>query len=157
VRGSIRRFRAAITFTVLAALPPGAAAQVARVAVLGGNPPSEAGAVLRQAFVDALRERGWEEGRKLEILRRSAEGDAKRYPQFAAELVALRPDVIVAESTQGTRAVREKTDAIPIVMFNVADPIASGFIAGLAAISPACRPRAATYGANSCNCSTRFD
>src|SRR5262249_31791913 len=92
----------------------------------------ETGAALRQAFLAALRERGWEVGRNLEILTRWTEGRAERYPQLAAELVALRPDVIVAGGTQGTRAVREQTDAIPIVMLDVADPIPSGFIASLA-------------------------
>ena len=134
MRGSIHGFLAAIVFTVLAALPLGVAAQsrVARVAILGMEAQTEAGTALRQTFLDALRERGWEEGRNLEIMQRWAEGRAERYLPLAAELVALRPDVIVVQSTQGTRAVREKTDAIPIVMLDVADPIASGFIASLA-------------------------
>jgi putative ABC transport system substrate-binding protein len=131
--GSIRRFLAAIVLMIIAVLPSGATAQppVARIAILGMEAQTEAGVALRQAFLDALRERGWEEGRNLEILQRWAEGRAERYPQLAAELVALRPDVIVVQSTQGTRAVRGQTDAIPIVMLDVADPIASGFIAGL--------------------------
>jgi putative ABC transport system substrate-binding protein len=123
---------AAIVFIVLASLPPGAAAEsrIARIAVLGIEPTSSA--MLRQALVDALRDRGWEEGRNLEILWRWTEGRAERFPQLAAELVALQPDVIYAQTTQGTQAVREKTDVIPIVMSNVADPIASGFVGSLA-------------------------
>src|SRR5215467_6714268 len=105
--GFIGRSLTAIVFMVLAVLPSGATAQppVGRVAMLGFEPTSETGAALRQAFLAALRERGWEVGRNLEILTRWTEGRAERYPQLAAELVALRPDVIVAGGTQGTRAV----------------------------------------------------
>jgi putative tryptophan/tyrosine transport system substrate-binding protein len=122
----------AITFLLLAAFPPLCAAQsaVAHVAVLGDS-PSGPGSNWR-AFVDALRERGWVEGRNLAFDVRSTEGRAERYPELAAELVALRPDLIIAETSQETQAVIQKTDTIPIVMSGVADPVASRFVASLA-------------------------
>ena len=124
----------AIALLFLAAFPLFSVAQspVARVAVLEGAPPSTPGASDSPAFVDALRERGWVEGRNIELHRRWAEGRAERYPQLAAELVALRPDLIIAASSQATQAVHEKTETIPIVMVGVADPVASRFVASLA-------------------------
>jgi putative ABC transport system substrate-binding protein len=98
---------------------------VARVAVLDPT----AG---WQAFVDALRERGWAEGRNLAFDVRSTEGRAERYRELAGELVALQPDLIIASSSQAIQAVREKTDTIPIVMVGPADPVGSGFVASLA-------------------------
>lgn len=100
---------------------------VARVAVL--DPAALSG---WQACVDALRERGWVEGRNLAFELRSTEGRPERFRELAAELVALRPDVIIAVSSQSTQAARESTDSIPIVMIGVADPIGSGFVTNLA-------------------------
>jgi ABC-type uncharacterized transport system substrate-binding protein len=124
----MRKRFVAIAFLLLAAFPPPSAAPspVAHVAAL--NP---AAGPDWQAFVDALRERGWVEGRNLVFELRSALR-AERYPEIAAELVALRPDLIIANSSQATQAVREKTDTIPIVMIGVAEPIASRFAASLA-------------------------
>src|SRR5438309_450290 len=125
----MRTLLVAIVSLLLVAFPPPSAAQstVARVAAL-----DPLAGPAWQAFIDVLRERGWVEGRNLAFELRSAEGRAERYPEFAAELIALRPDLIIANSTQATQAVREKTDTIPIVMIGVADPIASRFVASLA-------------------------
>jgi putative tryptophan/tyrosine transport system substrate-binding protein len=124
----MRKRFVAIAFLLLAAFPPPSAAQspVAHVAAL--NP---AAGPDWQAFVDALRERGWVEGRNLVFELRSALR-AERYPEVAAELVAPRPDLIIANSSQATEALCQKTDTIPIVMIGVADPIGSGFVASLA-------------------------
>jgi putative ABC transport system substrate-binding protein len=100
---------------------------VARVAVL--DPAAVSG---WQACVDALRERGWVDGRNLAFELRSTEGRLERFQELATELVALRPDVIIAVSSQSTQALRERTGSIPIVMVGVADPIGSGFVASLA-------------------------
>ncbi|PWT87300.1 MAG: ABC transporter substrate-binding protein [Proteobacteria bacterium] len=77
-----------------------------------------------------LRRLGWEEGRNIRIDHRSA-SDATRMQQFATELVALRPDVIIAQNTATTASMLQQTRAIPIVFVAVTDPIGSGFIASL--------------------------
>ena len=108
------------------------ASRVARVAVLHGAPPGSAENVpLWAALIDALRRCGWVEGRNLEIHRRWTEGRGDRYSPLGAELVALRPDLIVAANSQATFALQHLTDTIPIVMVNVADPVRDGFVASL--------------------------
>jgi putative tryptophan/tyrosine transport system substrate-binding protein len=84
-----------------------------------------------RAFTDALGERGWVEGRNIAFDIRETEGRPE-FQQFAAELVALQPDLIIGVSTQGTQAARQRTDTIPIVMCSVGDPVAAGFVASLA-------------------------
>jgi putative ABC transport system substrate-binding protein len=83
-----------------------------------------------QPLLDGLRERGWEPG-DFVLEARWAEGRAERFPQFAAELVALGVDVIVASTPPSVRAAQQATRTIPIIMFAVADPVQAGFIASL--------------------------
>ncbi len=85
------------------------------------------------AFLDALRRLGYQEGGNLRILLRSADGKLDRLPALAAELVAARPDVIVAINTPGARAAIQATKQIPIVITATGDPVASGFVPNLAA------------------------
>ena len=85
----------------------------------------------RDAFLQGLRQRGWE-GKKLIIEERAAEGRAERLAEHAAELVASQVDVAVGTDSQAIQALKEKTSTIPIVMVGAADPIGSGFIASLA-------------------------
>jgi putative ABC transport system substrate-binding protein len=80
----------------------------------------------------ALRELGYVEGRNIIIERRYAEGRAERLPDLAAELVRLKPDVIVATATAATQAAKNATKTIPIVMVAVLDPVGTGLIASLA-------------------------
>ncbi|MGB9648271.1 MAG: ABC transporter substrate binding protein [Stellaceae bacterium] len=84
------------------------------------------------AFVEVLRERGWDEGRNITFHLRAAEGSEERYQQLAAELVGLRPAVIIAANSQATQAARQLTNTIPIVMIGPSDPLGAGFIASLA-------------------------
>ena len=84
------------------------------------------------AFRQGMREHGYVEGKDLVIEWRSAEGDAKRLTVLAAELVRLKPDVIVAGGTPATLAAQKSTATLPIVMAGVADPVGSGFIKSLA-------------------------
>jgi putative tryptophan/tyrosine transport system substrate-binding protein len=85
-----------------------------------------------QTLVDSLRELGWEEGRNLVLESRFSGPDPARYHDLAAELVALKVDVIVAGNSQSTEAARRKTTTIPIVMLNITDPVTLGFVASLA-------------------------
>ncbi len=88
-----------------------------------------------QARVNALREGllalGWTEGRNLKIDYRWGAGSIDRARAGAAELVALKPDVIFAAPTSSLEAVRSETHTIPIVFAQVADPIKEGFVARL--------------------------
>ena len=85
-----------------------------------------------EAFRQGLRELGYVDGRNIVIEYRSAEGKVDRLPALAAELARLKVDVIVTGGRTATRAVKEATVAIPIVMGQDPDPVGNGFIASLA-------------------------
>ena len=85
-----------------------------------------------EAFHQGLRELGYVEGKNIVIEWRSTEGKADRQPGLAAELVRLKVDVIVTDGPAATRAAKEATVAIPIVMAFDIDPVGSGFVATLA-------------------------
>jgi len=112
-------------------MPSGAQTHIARVAVLTPY-PNQSAASLWRTFTDALGERGWVEGRNIAVDIRETGGRPELFQRFAAELVALRPDLIIGVSTQGTQAARQQTDTIPIVMCSVGDPVAAGLVASLA-------------------------
>jgi putative tryptophan/tyrosine transport system substrate-binding protein len=78
-----------------------------------------------------LGELGWTEGRNIHFEYRWAGGDAARAKAYAAELVSVAPDVIVANSTLCLKAVRNETNTIPIVFVGVGDPIGQGFVSSL--------------------------
>jgi ABC-type uncharacterized transport system substrate-binding protein len=78
-----------------------------------------------------LEKLGWVEGRNVRIDYRFAPAGA-RAEMLAKELVALRPDVILSNASPATAALQRETSVIPIVFTGVADPIGSGFVAGLA-------------------------
>jgi putative tryptophan/tyrosine transport system substrate-binding protein len=105
--------------------------RVRRIGVLMGFPESDPEAQLRvAAFREGLQKLGWTEGRNIRIDTRWAALEAQAMQRFAKELVGLRPDVILAHTTPATLAVHQETRTIPIVFVQVADPIASGFVAG---------------------------
>ena len=83
------------------------------------------------AFTQSLAESGWTDGRNLRIEVRWGGGDVNRTRTFAKELVALQPDVILAQGTPGTAALQRETRTIPVVFVVVADPVGPGFVAGL--------------------------
>ncbi|MGH7771671.1 MAG: ABC transporter substrate-binding protein [Candidatus Binatia bacterium] len=85
-----------------------------------------------EAFRQGLRELGYVEGKNIVIEWRSAEGKADRLPALAAELVRLKVDVIITAGPPATRAVKEATSTIPIVMTFDDDPVGNGFVASLA-------------------------
>jgi putative tryptophan/tyrosine transport system substrate-binding protein len=84
------------------------------------------------AFVQGLQEFGWSAGRNVRIDYRWALGDAERLHRYAAELVALAPDVILAGGTPAVMALQQATRALPIVFANVNDPVGLGYVASLA-------------------------
>ena len=105
------------------AQPPG---KIQRVAVLGNenNPPWE-------GFRRGLRELGYVDGQNVTIEWRWSEGKPDRFPVLAAEVVALKPDVIVASGTQAIRAAKRATSAIPIVMTTSSYPDKIGLVDSL--------------------------
>jgi putative ABC transport system substrate-binding protein len=106
-------------------------AKVYRIGVLDMTPP-DLNSPNQMAFYEELRQRGYVEGQNLVVERRNAAGQADQLPALARELVALRPDLIVASSPQPNRAVKDATSTIPIVMVAVADPVRAGLVASLA-------------------------
>ena len=106
------------------------AARFARIGFLAGN---LAGAPhLVAAFRQGLQDLGYVEGRNIVIEFRDAKGEAERLPALAAELVALKVDVILAAGTQHVLAAQRATKTIPIVFADVADPVSRGFVTSLA-------------------------
>ena len=85
-----------------------------------------------EAFRQGLRELGYVEGKNIVIEYRYAEEKPARLPALAAELVRLKVDVIVTGGGQITRAAKNATNTIPIVMAQDSDPVANGFVASLA-------------------------
>jgi len=81
-----------------------------------------------EAFVQGLQEAGWAVGRNVEIDTRWAAGDAGLFRKYAAELVALEPDVLLAPSTPAVKALEQASRAVPIVFVGISDPIGSGFV-----------------------------
>jgi putative ABC transport system substrate-binding protein len=83
------------------------------------------------AFIQALADLGWTDGRNVRMDFRWAGGDFNRIQALAQELVGLQPDVIVASSTPTTVALQRETRTIPTVFAGVGDPVASGIVARL--------------------------
>src|ERR1043166_713028 len=85
-----------------------------------------------EAFQRGLRELGYVEGKNILVEQRYADGKLERLPALAAELVAFKVDVLVSGAAAPTRALKEASNTIPIVMAQDNDPVANGFIASLA-------------------------
>jgi ABC-type uncharacterized transport system substrate-binding protein len=84
---------------------------------------------LLAAFRQGLAERGWIEGKNVELVRRYGSGDRSLF--FGNSLVALGVDLLVAASTYGARIARDSTSTIPIVFVGVSDPVGSGLLPNL--------------------------
>jgi ABC-type uncharacterized transport system substrate-binding protein len=106
------------------------AAKVARIGYLAGS--LAATPHLPEAFRQGLRDLGYVEGRNLVIEYRDAEGKYERLPALAAELVALKVDVIVAGGAPQALAAKQATRTIPIVFASSPDPVESGLVTSLA-------------------------
>ncbi len=90
------------------------------------------GTPLHAVFVDAMRERGWIEGRHFVLVSRYSGGRNELLAALAAELVRLEPDIIVSGASPTTTAARNATNRIPVLFLNVGDPVGSGFVASMA-------------------------
>lgn len=107
--------------------------RVRRLGVLTGLAEDDAEIQVRlAAFREELQKLGWTEGRDVQIEYRWGAGDVERMRAYAAELVALTPDVILAHSPPTVAALRQKTRTIPIVFVQVPDPVEAGVVASLA-------------------------
>jgi putative ABC transport system substrate-binding protein len=84
------------------------------------------------ALAEQLRELGYEDGRTVRLLIRSADAKLEQLPQLAAELVRAKVDVIVAINTPGSREAIAATKEIPVIMAVVGNPVATGFVSNLA-------------------------
>src|ERR1700738_4736025 len=84
------------------------------------------------ALFEGLRDLGYTEGRNLVVERRYAEGRAERFPEFAAEMVRLKVDIIIVTTTPAALAVKNASTTIPVVFPNAISPVESGVVASLA-------------------------
>ena len=84
------------------------------------------------ALVQALQKSGWADGVNVRIDTRWAAADLERFRRYATELVALAPDVILADTSPSVVAVQQASPVVPIVFVNVTDPLGQGFVASLA-------------------------
>jgi ABC-type uncharacterized transport system substrate-binding protein len=121
---------AAWPFSVRAQQPD----RIKRVGWLAGglaenDPESKA---RRTAFVQSLRELGWTEGQNIQIDYRWGAGNADVTRKYAAELVALAPDVTLGIASQAVSALQQASRTIPIIFVLVPDPIGAGFVDSLA-------------------------
>ena len=130
-----RRFLVISLVGALAGRPAAEAQRTGRVARIGYlllPPLAEKPSAERQAFLDGLRELGYEEGRNVVIEYRSAAWNRELLQELAAELVERKVDVILVAGPQPSLAAREATRSIPIVMIAEFDPVASGLVASFA-------------------------
>jgi putative tryptophan/tyrosine transport system substrate-binding protein len=121
----------------VAAWPLAARAQqrerMRRIGVLMGGAGSDPVEQARlAAFLDGLQQLGWTDGRNVRIDIRWPAGDADRYRAYAAELVGLAPDVMLASASASVAALQQASRSVPIVFANAIDPVGAGFVASLA-------------------------
>jgi putative ABC transport system substrate-binding protein len=120
-----------------ASLPFAARAQqpnrIRRIGVLQAVAANDPEGPIRMAgFLQVLQQLGWTEGRNLRIDIRWASADADLYRKYAAELVALTPDVILATASPTVAALQAATRTVPIVFAHAVDPVGAGFVDSLA-------------------------
>jgi ABC-type uncharacterized transport system substrate-binding protein len=109
-------------------------AKVPRIGVLtaGSAADDPDGQARSAAFLQGLQQLGWTDGRNIRIDYRVGAGDADNMRQYAAELVALAPDVILASGTATMAPLLQATRTVPIVFAQVTDPVGAGFVDSLA-------------------------
>ena len=105
---------------------------VRRIGVLMNRAAADLDAQANVAvFLKALQQLGWIDGRNVQFEYRWGAGSADNIRQYAAELVALAPDIILATGTAGMRPLLQATRTVPIVFVQVADPVGAGFVDSL--------------------------
>ena len=102
--------------------------RVRRIGYLHPFPMSETPSPERQAFLDGLRELGYQVGRNVVIEYRAADNDFSRLPELAAELVNLPVDVIVVGGAEAAAAAKAVTSTIPLVVTAAGDPVHAGLV-----------------------------
>src|SRR5262245_39845808 len=132
-----RREVVALLGGAVAAWPFAARAQqgerMRRIGVLMATSTDDSTGMARVVgFVQGLQQFGWTDGRNSRIDIRWAAGDPDRFRQLATELVALSPQVILANSSQSVAALLQATRSVPIVFAGIADPVGAGFVDSLA-------------------------
>ena len=129
-----RRFIEVIAGGLVAAPLAAEAQQAVKIARIGFLTPNMAASPphVREAFLQGLRDLGYVEGRNVVLEYRDAEGKSERFPALAAELVALKVDVIVAPGTPAALAAKQATRTLPIVFPIAGDPVTSGLVTSLA-------------------------
>ena len=106
--------------------------RIRRIGVLSGSAEDDPDTkIYLAAFVKELQQLGWTDGRNVRIDYRFVAGNPENYPKYAAELVALVPDVILAPGTSLV-AMLQATRTVPIVFPFSADPIGAGLVESLA-------------------------
>ena len=130
-RDFITLLGAAATSLGLAADLRGQTGRIYRIGVLETIPAALNAANLA-GLLRGLRERGYVEGRNLQIEYRSADGRADRFPDLAADLVRLPVDLIVTRGTPAAKAAKGATEPVPIVMAAIGEPLGVGVVASLA-------------------------
>jgi putative ABC transport system substrate-binding protein len=107
--------------------------RVRRIGVLVALSADDALAQGRNAaFLQGLADLGWRVGRNVQIDFRWGAGDTARYPKYAAELVELAPDVILAVGASVVWPVLHATPTVPVVFVQVTDPVGAGYVSSLA-------------------------
>lgn len=111
---------------VVAQAQPGKTYQIGFISARSGSGPWD------EAFKLGLRDLGYVEGQNISVLYRWAEGKFERLPELAAELVRLKVDIIVTETTPAAQAAKKATQTIPIVMAISGDAVGTGLVESLA-------------------------
>jgi len=132
-----RRAFIALLGGTAAAWPLAARAQqrerVRRIAMLmNGSADDPLSPASVAAFSQGLEKAGWSVGRNIQIEYRWNAGDPSRARRNASELIALAPEVILANASPATAALQEATSVVPVVFVGVIDPVGAGFVEGLA-------------------------
>ena len=102
------------------------------IGVLMGATNDAEAAARGSILEDALRKLGWRSGENILIEYRFAAGDANLVRSHSADLVAMKPDVILGDGTSATVALREATRTIPVIFVQVTDPVGTGLVSSLA-------------------------
>src|SRR3954451_4490370 len=127
-----REFMAAVAAATLSVCAAAQTQPVRRIAILMGVRESDPeGQARLKAFRDGLEDAGWVEGRNLQLERRWGTGDPGAYRAYAAELIAGRPEAILANTPPAVSPLREQTASIPIIFTGVSSPVDAGFVESL--------------------------